>query len=163
LTNTRRRYPYQRSLTCLRSKPAITPILRSRCTAHARPSVISVAIVALLKELEATFDPPCLAIARTAWSQLNLVSGPSKNVIDLIQAVENVVQAVRVRIERPKYTRNFLDKAARFASFKLYSGLVINPLPELNPSEIHARLCEESAAQGDGCRTGDSDSGRWLA
>jgi len=79
--------------------------------------VISVAIVTLLKELEAALDPSCLAIARTTWSQLNLVSGPSKNVVDLTQAVESVVQVVRDRIERPKYTRNFLDKAARYGLF----------------------------------------------
>lgn len=127
---------------------------------RAQSSVISVAIVSLLKELETAFDPSCLAIARTAWSQLNLVSGPSKNVLDLIQVIENVVQAVRDLLERPKYTRNFLDKAARFVLFTLNSGSVINPLPKLNPGKIHARPCEESAPQGDGCRTGDSGGGR---
>ena len=68
-------------------------------------------------------DPSCLGIARTAWSQLNLVSGPSNNVLDLVQAVESVVQGVKDRIERQKYTRNFLDKAARFASFALIMEL----------------------------------------
>ena len=79
--------------------------------------MISVGIVSLLKELEAALDPSYLAIARTTWSQLNLVSGPSNNVLDLTQAVESVVQVVRDRIERPKYTRNFLDKAARYGLF----------------------------------------------
>jgi hypothetical protein len=107
-----------------------------RATAHARSSVISVAIVSLLKELEAALDPSCLGIARTAWSQLNLVSGPSNNVLDLTQAVENVVQAVKDRIERPKYTRNFLDKAARFVLFTLISG----PYSILHPSLILAKF-----------------------
>ena len=130
-----------------------------RRLAHTRSSVISVAIVSFLKELEVALDPSCLGIARTAWSQLNLVSGPSNNVLDLIQAVENVVQAVRDRIERPKYTRNFLDKAARFVIFTLTSGPVLNPPPKPDLGEVYARPREESAAQGDGSRTGESDLG----
>lgn len=122
--------------------------------------MISVAIVTFLKELEAALDPSCLAIARTAWSQLNLVSGPSKNILDLIQAVEGVVQAVKDRIERPKYTRNFLDKAARFVLFTLNFSLVFYFLYKPDPGEIHARSCKESAPQRDGSRTGESDSGR---
>ena len=122
--------------------------------------MISVAIVTLLKELETALDPSCLAIARTAWSQLNLVSGPSKNVLDLIQAVENVVQAVKGRIERPKYTRNFLDKVVRFVLFTLNAGLVFDLLFKPDPRKIRARSCEESATQGDGSRTGES--GQWA-
>ena len=125
-----------------------------------RSSVISVAIVSLLKELEAAFDPSCLGIARTAWSQLNLVSGPSRNVLDLIQAVENVVQVVKDHIELPKYTRNFLDKAARFAPFTSIPGLVLNPPLKSNPGKVYPRPCEESAAQGDGGRTSEPDHGR---
>lgn len=135
------------------------PTLRRRL-AHARSSAISVAIVSLLKEVEAALDPPCLGIARTAWSQLNLVSGPSNNVLDLIQAVENVIQAVKDHIERPKYTRNFLDKTARFVIFTFISGPVLNPLPKPDPSKVYARPCEEPATQGDGGRTGKSDLGR---
>lgn len=105
--------------------------LKRRSTAHARLSVVSVAIVTLLKELETALDPPCLAIARTAWSQLNLVSGPSKNVLDLIQSVGNVAQAVKDRIERTKYTRNFLDKSARFVSLAFNLGLALNFYPSL--------------------------------
>lgn len=117
----------------------VTSTLRRRPTAYARSSVISVAIVSLLKELEVALDPSCLGIARTAWSQLNIVSGPSKNVLELVQALENVVQAVKGRIERQKYTRNFLDKAARFAFFALIFRPTFNPLPKLGPSEVHAR------------------------
>lgn len=124
------------------------------------PSVISVAIVSLLKELETALDPSCLGIARTAWSQLNLVSGPSHNVLELNQAVENVVQAVKDHIELPKYTRNFLDKAARFVPFTLVSGPVLNPPLKPNPGEVYPRTCEESAAQGNGSRTGEPDLGR---
>jgi hypothetical protein len=131
-----------------------------RFTAHARCSVISVAIVTLLKELEVALDPSCLAMARTAWSQLNLVSGPSNNVLDLIKAVENVVQAVKGRIERQKYTRNFLDKGVRFVLFSLSSGFVFDLPFKPDSGKIRARSCEESAAQGDGSRTGESDSGR---
>ena len=101
----------------------MTPISRQHSAAHPRSSVISVAIVSLLKELEAALDPPCLGIARTTWSQLNMVSGPSNNVLGLVQAVENVVQAVRSRTERQKYTRNFLDKASRSVSFALIPNL----------------------------------------
>ena len=133
--NTGRAYPCRRSLTHLRSKlsrlqPSVSasPLTRS--------SVISVAIVSLLKELEVALDPSCLGIARTAWSQLNLVSGPSNNVLDLVQAVESVVQAVKDRIERQKYTRNFLDKAARFAS----SMLIFGPDLTLHPSLILAKF-----------------------
>jgi hypothetical protein len=128
--------------------------------AHARSSVISVAIVSLLKELEAAVDPPCLGIARTAWSQLNLVSGPSNNVLDLTQGVENVVRAVKGHIERPKYTRNFLDKTARFVSFTLTLRPVLNSPPKPDPGEVYTRPCEESTAQGDGSRAGESDLGQ---
>lgn len=107
-------------------------------------------------------DPSCLGIARTTWSQLNLVSGPSNNVLDLVQAVENVVQAVKGRIERQKYTRNFLDKAARFASFRLILEPRTKSSPEFDSSEVHPRPGEESAAQGDRSRTGDSGLGWWL-
>ena len=110
---------------------------RRRSTSHAYPSVISVAIVSLLKELETALDPSCLAVARTAWSQLNLVSGPSNNVLDLIQAVGNVVQAVKDHVERQKYTRNFLDKAARFVLIASNSGPIFNLLPKLDPSKVH--------------------------
>lgn len=127
--NTKKTYPSRRSLTYSLSEPVIIPSLRWRSAAYTHSSVISVAVVTLLKELEGALDPPCLAIARTAWSQLNLVSGPSKNVIDLIQAVEHVVQAVKDRIERPKYTRNFLDKAVRFVLFTSNPGLVSDPPP----------------------------------
>jgi len=138
----------------------MTSTLRRRPATHARSSVISVAIVSLLKELEAALDPPCLGIARTTWSQLNLVSGPSSNVLDLTQAVENVVQAVKDRIERPKYTRNFLDKATRFVFFKLTSGPAFNSPLKPNPGEVHTRPCKEPATQGDGSRAGESDRGR---
>ena len=154
--NTGRASPYRRSLTRSRSKS-----LRLRCYVGAAPltrsSVISVAIVSLLKELEVALDPPCLGIARTAWSQLNIVSGPSNNVLDLVQAVENVVQAVKGPIERQKYTRNFLDKAARFEFFILIPVPRLNASSKLDPSEVHARPGEEPATQGDGSRTGESD------
>ena len=114
--------------------------------------MISVAIVALLKELEATLDPSCLAIARTTWSQLNLVSGPSKNVLDLIQAVESVVQAVKDLIERPKYTRNFLDKAARLVLFTLDSGFVLTfcsslVLAKFTHALVKSRPLKETGAE----------------
>jgi len=100
-------------------------------------NVISVAIVTFLKELEAALDPSSLAIARTAWSQLNLVSGPSKNILDLIQAVEGVVQAVKDRIERPKYTRNFLDKGASLILAKFTHALVKSrPLKETGAEQL---------------------------
>ena len=121
--------------------------------------MISIAIVSLLKELEAALDPSCLGIARTAWSQLNIVSGPSNNVLDLIQAIENVVQAVKDRIERQKYTRNFLDKAARFALFTLILEPIFNPPLKLGPGKVHARSGKEPATQRDGSGTGESNAG----
>jgi len=123
----------------------MTSTSRRRPATHARSSVISVAIVSLLKELEAALDPPCLGIARTSWSQLNLVSGPSSNVLDLIQGVENVVQAVKDRIERPKYTRNFLDKSARFVFFPFIRIPTLNPPLKPDPGKVYTCACEESA------------------
>lgn len=117
--------------------------------------------MSLLKELEAALDPSCLGIARTAWSQLNIVSGPSNNVVDLIQAVENVVQAVKGRIERQKYTRNFLDKAARFVllTFSIL-GPTLNPPPKFDPGEVHTRPSQKPATQRDGSGTGESNPGQ---
>lgn len=54
-------------------------------------------------------------MSRIAWTTVNLVSGQSSYVDDLVQAIDQVVETVKPVIEQKKYVRNFFDKAARYA------------------------------------------------
>jgi len=76
-------------------------------------SVISTAILILLRELESATDGPLLSMQRTSWTTLENVSGESAYISELVQGVEGVVTIVRDHIEQKKYLRNFYDKAAR--------------------------------------------------
>lgn len=84
-------------------------ILRLR---HA--SVISSAILILLRELEAAIDAPLLSMQRTSWTTLEHVSGESGYIAELVQAVQEVMLIVRDHVEQKKYLRNFYDKASRW-------------------------------------------------
>ena len=77
------------------------------------PSGISSAILVLLKELENACEPGFNTMSRTVWSALDLVSGPSLYVDEIVKGVEQVTDVVRSSIEQKKYFRNYLDKAAR--------------------------------------------------
>lgn len=67
----------------------------------------------MVKELDNACEPAFTAMSRIAWTTVNLVSGQSSYVDDLVKAIEQVVDAVKPLIEQKKYARNFFDKAAR--------------------------------------------------
>lgn len=75
-------------------------------------SVISTAIIALLRELESSTESAFGAMSRTSWPTLNQVSGQSGYVGVLVGAIEAVVEATKPLIEKKTYMRNFLDKAS---------------------------------------------------
>ena len=68
----------------------------------------------MLKELENACEPAFNTMSRISWSVLNLVSGQSPYINDLVQAVEQVVETIKPLIDQKKYLRNFFDKAARY-------------------------------------------------
>lgn len=77
-------------------------------------SAISTAIGALVREIEAICDPAFQTMARTAWPNVNQVSGQSAYAGELVNAAEQVVDALKPLVEQKKYLRNFLDKSCRF-------------------------------------------------
>lgn len=52
-------------------------------------------------------------MSRTSWGTLNLVSGQSGYIDDLVHAIEHVFETATPLIEQKRYLRNFFDKAAR--------------------------------------------------
>jgi hypothetical protein len=75
-------------------------------------SVASSAIFVLLRELEKNCEGHFETMARTIWSNIENVSGPSAYIKDLSDSVDHVVEIVSPLIEQKKYLRNFFDKAA---------------------------------------------------
>ncbi|GJE92731.1 vacuolar protein sorting-associated protein 53 -like protein [Phanerochaete sordida] len=100
-------------------------------------SAVSAAILAILKELEGACEPAFTAMSRMSWSTLNLVSGNSPYVDDLIKAIENVVDVVKPMIDQKKYLRNFFDKAAGLLVTKFTNALVRSrPLKEIGAEQL---------------------------
>jgi hypothetical protein len=77
-------------------------------------SVISSAILVLLRELESACEAAFVAMARTPWNHLEHVSSQSSYMTDLVIAIKAAADAVRDHVEKKKYLRNFCDKAARY-------------------------------------------------
>ncbi|GJJ08442.1 hypothetical protein Clacol_002658 [Clathrus columnatus] len=106
-------------------KEKIDNDFKERISLHAEKelfvSVISTAISALLKELEAVIDGPLLSLQRMPWTTLENVSGESIYVANLSQAVQDMVTVVREHVEQKKYLRNFYDKASRFTGASVLS------------------------------------------
>ncbi|KZV93409.1 hypothetical protein EXIGLDRAFT_612935 [Exidia glandulosa HHB12029] len=100
-------------------------------------SVISSAIVALLRELDTAMEPSLRQITSTSWATQDAVYGPSPYVAGLVTSVETVVEAARNSIEQKKWTRNFLDKAANLVITRFTACLVKSrPLRELGAEQI---------------------------
>ena len=64
-------------------------------------------------------------MSRLSWSTINLVSGSSSHVDDLVKAVEQVVDTVKPLIDQKKYLRNFFDKVAGCADLQMLDALVL--------------------------------------
>ena len=76
-------------------------------------SVVSAAISVRQRELENAAESAFNTMSRTSWGVLNLVSGQSAYIDDLVRAIEHVVETATPLIEQKRYLRNFFDKAAR--------------------------------------------------
>ncbi|KAJ3554569.1 hypothetical protein NM688_g3036 [Phlebia brevispora] len=100
-------------------------------------NAVSSAIMVLLHELENATDSAYNALARTAWTTLNLVSGQSPYVDDLVRAIEKVMDTVKPLIEQKRYLRNFLDKASSLMFVKFTHALVKSrPLKEIGAEQL---------------------------
>ncbi|KAJ7346960.1 Vps53-like protein [Mycena albidolilacea] len=100
-------------------------------------SVISAAIVVQLRELEAACEPAFTAMSRSSWATLKQVSGQSAYTVDLVNAVEQVVDSVKPLVEQKKYLRNFLDKACSLILAKFTNCLVKSrPLKEIGAEQL---------------------------
>ncbi|KAF7361607.1 Vacuolar protein sorting-associated protein 53 [Mycena venus] len=100
-------------------------------------SVISAAIVVQLRELEAACEPAFTAMSRSSWGTLKQVSGQSAYTVDLVNAVEQVVESVKPLVEQKKYLRNFLDKACSLILAKFTNSLVKSrPLKEIGAEQL---------------------------
>ncbi|KAJ6594211.1 Vps53-like protein [Mycena capillaripes] len=100
-------------------------------------SVISAGIVVQLRELEAACEPAFTAMARSSWATLKQVSGQSAYTVDLVNAIEQVVESVKPLVEQKKYLRNFLDKACSLILAKFTNSLVKSrPLKEIGAEQL---------------------------
>ncbi|KAJ6625846.1 Vps53-like protein [Mycena sp. CBHHK59/15] len=100
-------------------------------------SVISAGIVIQLRELEIACEPAFAAMSRSSWSTLKQVSGQSAYTVDLVNAVEQVVELVKPLVEQKKYLRNFLDKACSIILAKFTNSLVKSrPLKEIGAEQL---------------------------
>ncbi|KAG9000397.1 Vacuolar protein sorting-associated protein 53 [Tulasnella sp. JGI-2019a] len=100
-------------------------------------SVISSAIIAMLKEVENAVEPGLAMMLRTQWGALTTVSGESPYVANMVRAVDTVISSVRTRVEQKKYLRNFYDKAANLLITKFTNSLVKSrPLKEIGAEQV---------------------------
>ena len=73
----------------------------------------------MLREFEINCEPAFNVLARTSWSSVNQVSGPSPYTSDIVKAAEQVVEVFKPLVEQKKYLRNLFDKACGWGSFTL--------------------------------------------
>lgn len=96
------------------------------------PSAVSSAISVQLRELEVACDPAFTTMVRTLWTSLAQVVGPSVYTSDLVRAAEQVIEAVKPRIEQKKYLRNLFDKAYKCVKTYYHSVGILNFRPALS-------------------------------
>ncbi|KAH9176699.1 Vps53-like protein [Lactarius sanguifluus] len=100
-------------------------------------SVASVAIVALLRELEAVCEPALSTLTRTTWINHELVTGQSQYIGDLVRAVESIAEVIVPLVESKKYLRNFFDKASSLVITRFTNALVRSrPLKEKGAEQL---------------------------
>ncbi|TEB37202.1 hypothetical protein FA13DRAFT_1682098 [Coprinellus micaceus] len=100
-------------------------------------SAISSAIAVQLRELEVVCDPPFITLARTSWSTISQVSGPSAYTGDLVKSAEQVTELMKPLIEQKKYLRNFFDKACSLILVKFTNSVVRSrPLKEIGAEQL---------------------------
>ncbi|KAF9050241.1 Vps53-like protein [Panaeolus papilionaceus] len=100
-------------------------------------SAISTSINVILREFESACDPFFATLARTSWSTVNQVSGPSPYAVELVKAAEQVVEVIKPLIEQKKYLKNFFDKASSVILVKFTNSLVRSrPLKEIGAEQL---------------------------
>jgi len=110
---------------------------RYRLFSFITDSVISTAILVLLKELEGACETALSTIAKTLWSNQEMVTGSSPYTVDLVRNIDQVVDYVRPMIEQKKYQRNFFDKAAGLLITRFTNSLVKSrPLKEVGAEQL---------------------------
>jgi len=78
------------------------------------PSVISVAIAQLLRDLEQCTETYFISMTRILWSSIETVSGQMSYVLELARVVDAFIEGIKGSIEQKKYLRNFYDKASKY-------------------------------------------------
>ncbi|KAI9456566.1 Vps53-like protein [Lactarius psammicola] len=100
-------------------------------------SVASVAIVVLLRELEAVCEPALSTLTRMTWINHDLVTGQSQYIGDLVRALESIAEAIVPLVESKKYLRNFFDKASSLVITRFTNALVRSrPLKEKGAEQL---------------------------
>ncbi|KAH7107994.1 Vps53-like protein [Auriculariales sp. MPI-PUGE-AT-0066] len=100
-------------------------------------SVISSAMVAILRELDTACEPCFRTMSTIMWAQQDAVHGQSGYVAGLVNAIDTVAEAVRAGVEQKKYLRNFLDKAANLIITRFTACLVKSrPLRDVGAEQI---------------------------
>ncbi len=101
-------------------------IMHAMVTDDEAPVPSSSAISVQLRELEVACDPAFSTMVRTAWTSLAQVVGPSAYTSDLVRVAEQVIEAVKPRIEQKKYLRNLFDKAYKCVKIYYHSVGILN-------------------------------------
>ncbi|KAF8313077.1 hypothetical protein DL93DRAFT_2137978 [Clavulina sp. PMI_390] len=100
-------------------------------------SVISSAIVTLLRELENSCDPHFTTLTRTLWAAVKNVSAQSAYMNDLLPAIGQVVDPARDLVEKKKYLRNFYDKASSLLLARFTNAIVKSrPIKEAGAQQL---------------------------
>lgn len=73
-------------------------------------SAITLAITALLRELELTMEPAFQKMLKSPWREVELVSSESSYVAEISQHLVGVTNIAKERIEQRKYFRGFCDR-----------------------------------------------------
>lgn len=74
-------------------------------------SVITAAVLSMLKELELSIEPALSQMLRSPWKDATIVSSESHYVLDLVSAINKVADVVKNEVEQRKYFRSWCDKA----------------------------------------------------
>ncbi|KZT42510.1 hypothetical protein SISSUDRAFT_1041476 [Sistotremastrum suecicum HHB10207 ss-3] len=106
-------------------------------------SVISSAILLLLRELESACEASFTTMIRTQWSNIQDVTGPSAYVDTLVAAIEKVATVVSENLQQKKYLRNFHDKVVSLVLVRFTNAVVkARPLQELSAEQLLIDLQE---------------------
>ncbi|GAA5971234.1 hypothetical protein JCM11641_004197 [Rhodosporidiobolus odoratus] len=100
-------------------------------------SVVSSALLAILRELELTIEPAMTSMARSPWREAEYVSSESAYMGELERGIQAVVAAVREGVEQKKYVRNTCDKVVGLVLAKFTQSIVkCRPIAQTGAEQI---------------------------